>query len=247
MLTIIHTKDELERRDKMYVTTNDATMEDLNSDYYKRIYERQKNYYENLNKLQSIKMGSCYNADKEKVTDVWKSFDESTYNFHIVPNERDKETVAGVQQKIKRKLTDEVGIFEQIKYGYGRMPWTRNHWWIECQKDKTCYLILFQTMIIENGELNCYLDRIQFCRYDIGQKGPNMDAAGNFECMYPRLSDGKIEDKNSDNEKNDKIFKCTDIILKDEKDKDKENNNLEKLAGDIVSEFQKFIESCDEK
>lgn len=48
-------------------------------------------------------MGSCYNADKEKETDVWKSFDESTYNFHIVPNERKKKTVADVQQKIKRK------------------------------------------------------------------------------------------------------------------------------------------------
>ena len=81
----------------MYVTTDNLKKEDLNSDYYKRIYDRQKNYYENLNKLQSIKMGSCYNADKEKVTDVWKSFDESTYNFHIVPNERDKVKVVGVK------------------------------------------------------------------------------------------------------------------------------------------------------
>ena len=222
MLTIIHTKDELERRDKMYVTTDNLKEEDLNSDYYKRIYERQKNYYENLNKLQSIKMGSCYNADKGKVTDVWKSFDEATYNFHIVPKKRDKKTVADVQQKIKRILTDEVGIFEQIKYGYGRMPWTRNHWWLECQKDKDCYLILFQTMVIENGELNCYLDRIQFCRYDIGQKGPNMDAAGNFECMYPRLSDGKIEEN--------EFFKCTDIILNTGKsDEDYANAIVEKL------------------
>lgn len=222
MLTIIHTKDELERGDKMYVTTDNFNEKNLNSDYYKRIYYRQKNYYENLNKLQSIKMGSCYKADKEKATDVWKSFDEATYNFHIVPNERKKKTVASVQQEIKRKLTDEVGIFEQIKYGYGRMPWTRNHWWIECQKDKTCYLILFQTMIIENGELNCYLDRIQLCKYNIEQKGPNMDADGNFECMYPRLSDGKIEEN--------EFFKCTDIILNTGKsDEDYANAIVEKL------------------
>lgn len=77
-------------------------------------------------------------------------------------------------------------------------------------------------MIIENGELNCYLDRIQLCKYDIEQKGPNMDAAGNFECMYPRLSDGKIEEN--------EFFKCTDIILNTGKsDEDYANAIVKKL------------------
>lgn len=118
-------------------------------------------------------------------------------------------------------------------------------------KGKKYELNFMRFFLTDDGDrkaVNCILGAIQFDRVD------KLSASINSETIcYPNTADKmKLSNLPKDTNvcynpdiKSSDIEKCTDIILKDEKDK--ENNNLKKLAGDIVSEFQKFIESCDEK
>ena len=102
----------------------------------------------------------------------------------------------------------------------------------------------------DRNEVNCILGAIQFDKVD------KLSASINSETICYPNKDDVVELSNLPKDTNvcynpnielTDIEKCTDIILKDEKDKDKENKNLEKLAGNIVSEFETFIKSCDEK
>ena len=112
------------------------------------------------------------------------------------------------------------------------------------------FMRFFLTDDGDRNEVNCILGAIQFDKVD------KLSASINSETIcYPNTADKMNLSKlpkgtnvcyNPNIELTD-IEKCTDIIIKDEKDKDKENNNLEKLAGDIVREFETFIKSCDEK
>ena len=110
------------------------------------------------------------------------------------------------------------------------------------------FMRFFLTPNEDRKEVNCILGAIQFDRVD------KLSASINSETIcYPNTADKMKLSKlpkdtnvcyNPDIELTD-IEKCTDIIIKDEEDK--ENNNLEKLVEDIVSEFETFIKSCDEK
>lgn len=112
------------------------------------------------------------------------------------------------------------------------------------------FMRFFLTDDGDRNEVNCILGAIQFDKVD------KLSAAINSETICYPNKDDVVELSNLPKNTNvcynpnielTDIEKCTDIISKDEKDKDKENNNLEELAGDIVSEFEKFIKYCDEK
>lgn len=112
------------------------------------------------------------------------------------------------------------------------------------------FMRFFLTDDGDRNEVNCIFGAIQFDKVD------KLSASINSETIcYPNTADKMNLSKlpkgtnvcyNPNIELSD-VEKCTDIILKDEKDKDKENNNLEELAGDIVRKFETFIKSCDEK
>lgn len=198
------------------------------------IYEKQKKRYDNLCEMLKINMGSCYSLNHagewQEESNVWKSFDENTGNFHIVPAERDKENVTVLkQQLVKELVTTQEGKFKEAKVGRATMPWTKNHMWLECVNDDYHYLILFQTLIFENDKLNCYLDRIQFCKYPADAPGPNMLTNGVFKCEYPGMNkEGEGEGKS------ESTFENTNIVIGKE-------NSIEKCVKDIIESFKAFV------
>ena len=108
------------------------------------------------------------------------------------------------------------------------------------------FMRFFLTDDGDRNEVNCILGAIQFDKVD------KLSASINSETICYPNKDDVVELSNLPKDTNvcynpnielTDIEKCTDIILKD----DKENNNLEKLAGDIVRKFETFIKFCDEK
>lgn len=101
-------------------------------------------------------------------------------------------------------------------------------------KGKKYELNFMRFFLTDDGDrkaVNCILGAIQFDRVD------KLSASINSETICYPDKDDVVELSNLPKDTNVCYSPNIDI----------ENNNLEKLAGDIVSEFQKFIESCDEK
>lgn len=199
----------------MYVETgNEKFIDDL-SDRIKNSYYRNNKHIQSILEMSKIHMGNCYDINKEPIKPVWKSFDENTYNFHISPEVRRQD------EKIKT-------ICQQITPGKrlrrGSMPWTRNHWWIEIEKDSDgfCYVLSFQTLAYDNHSLNCYLDWIQFYKYHNSFRGPNWCSDNTFRILYPKFGESCIDERT----KNSVV--STGLSLNDEVEK-------------IVSEFRQFM------
>lgn len=93
------------------------------------------------------------------------------------------------------------------------------------------FMKFFLTPDADRKAVNCILGAIQFDKVD------KLSASINSETICYPDKDDVVELSNLPKDTNVCYSPNIDI----------ENNNLEKLAGDIVSEFQKFIKSCDEK
>lgn len=161
---------------------NENLIENL-SDSQKSTFDKNNKKINSIIDMSQIVMGECCYVDGNPVDDVWKSFDDTTYNFHFSPQSRDK------NKKIEQ-------ICEQLAQGIrmkrGRMPWTKNHWWLELEKEEFVYLLAFQSLVYEKSILKCYLDQIQFYKYDKKYLGPNWGSDGGFCMMYPEKNQKSV-------------------------------------------------------
>lgn len=158
---------------------------------YKQLVEE---WIPSNNSASRVALGKCFELNGKESYSYWKSFDESSRNFHIVPYKKREETkYMSVMEQIKRIIDEKmiVGCLHK-----GSKEWTSQHKWIEAEGDNMSYILGFQTLAFDESKiLNCYLDKIQFYAFPKTEKGPNFytkDKAGSIIIMYPSNIDGKF-------------------------------------------------------
>lgn len=156
---------------------------------YKQLVEE---WIPSNNSASKVAVGKCFELNGKEIYSYWKSFEEGSKNFHIVPCEIREETkYMLVMEQIKS--IDEKMVIGCLHRG---KKCTLQHKWIEAEDEKMSYVLGFQTLAFdENKILNCYLDKIQFYAFPKNEKGPNFytkDKEGSFVVMYPSNIDGKF-------------------------------------------------------
>ena len=180
-------------------------------------------------KAGDIRWGKCFDLEGNIVYPYWSSFDKKSLNFHIVPSEKRSINKMGkIRRLLADKLKNNLKVLAPKKLSVGQNS-AKEHKWIEVVVNNNVSCILgFQTLEFnEEGELNCYLDKIQFYAFPSNVDGPNFYRLnGTLSVMYPEARK-KICIADS------RIVYNTSLTMKDEPE-------------DIVNAFLLFIEQVEQ-
>ena len=168
--------------------------------------------------------GKVYIYDKDKADNqffdapevyndpTW--FDNSTGNFHIVPDQQVFVNVKNekmdcieltrlarvdIKSKLKDMLGKESNIELNARVGWGARDKNRNiEKCVQLEKNGYKYLLCFERMYVHKNFVNCMFGLFQFYKHPFAEKGINMND-GNFLMAYP----ASCEDSKSKPEKTD--------------------------------------------
>lgn len=141
----------------------------------------------NITIINKVKIGDCYDKNGKVKYPFYKSFDEGTLNFHIVPKNREYEEY---MKKIRGSLDEISNTDWQFKLKQGNKRKEESpaygHKWIDTVINNICFVLDFQTLSFDKDILNCYLDEIQFVAYPNLEKLNYFSLNGDLHIMYPK-------------------------------------------------------------
>lgn len=168
--------------------------------YYALIDENNNNHVlENLEDkypiFKKVKLGDCYKYDGAIAQPFYISFDENTFNYHIVPETREiKEYMRDILKNLKPKIESRNNwkISKRVQNGKtrGDVHPTKGHMWIEIVVNQISFILEFQTLCFDGDTLNCYLDKIQFVAYPGSDTLNYTSSNGDLHIMYPNKGNG---------------------------------------------------------